>query len=138
MLATQVPEDYQPDNGLKLTACVLADIFNGEITTWDDSAIVDIQDGDFDPPSGEKIVVYHRTYGSSTTKGITQYLHAACPDKWPADKVGSCVEINFGRRTPSTRRASVAASARWRGVSTPSTRRRPRDGVGSMAWRLTG
>jgi ABC-type phosphate transport system substrate-binding protein len=57
--------------------CVLADIFNGVITTWDDAAILEIQDGDFDPPSGEKIVVYHRTYGSSTTKGITQYLHAA-------------------------------------------------------------
>ena len=44
---------------------------------------------------------------------------------------------NFGRPTPSKRRASVAASARWRGDSTPSTRRRPRDRVGSMAWRLT-
>ena len=32
---------------------------------------------------------------------------------------------------------SVAASARWRGGSTPSTRRCPRDRVGSMAWRLT-
>ena len=36
-----------------------------------------------------------------------------------------------------TRRSSVAASARWRGDSTPSTRRRPRDRVGSMAWGLT-
>ena len=33
--------------------------------------------------------------------------------------------------------ASVAASARWRGDSTPSTRRFRRDRVGSMAWRLT-
>ena len=32
---------------------------------------------------------------------------------------------------------SVAASVRWRGDSTPSTRRRPRGRVGSMAWRLT-
>ena len=32
---------------------------------------------------------------------------------------------------------SVAASARWRGDSTPSTRCFPRDRVGSMAWRLT-
>ena len=31
---------------------------------------------------------------------------------------------------------SVAASARWRGDSTPSTRRRPRDRVGSMATSL--
>ena len=38
---------------------------------------------------------------------------------------------NFGRPTPSTRRASVAASARWRGDSTPSTRRCPRGRVGS-------
>ena len=34
---------------------------------------------------------------------------------------------NFGRPTPSTRRASVAASARWRGDSTQSARRCPRD-----------
>ena len=40
---------------------------------------------------------------------------------------------NVGRPTPSTRRASVAASARWRGDSTPSTRCCPRDRVGSMA-----
>ena len=51
--------------------------------------------------------------------------------------VTTCVESDFGRPTPSTRRASVAASARWRGDSTPSTRRRPRGRVGSMAWRLT-
>ena len=31
----------------------------------------------------------------------------------------------------------VTASARWRGASTPSTRRCPRDRVGSMAWRST-
>ena len=31
----------------------------------------------------------------------------------------------------------VTASARWRGDSTPSTRRCPRDRVGSMAWRFT-
>ena len=33
---------------------------------------------------------------------------------------------NVGRPTPSTRRASVAASARWRGDSPPSTQCRPR------------
>ena len=39
--------------------------------------------------------------------------------------------------TPSSCCSYVAASARWRGDSTPSTRRRPRERVGSMAWRLT-
>ena len=43
--------------------------------------------------------------------------------------VTTCVESDFGRPTPSTRRASVAASARWRGDSTPSTRRCPRGRV---------
>ncbi len=40
-----------------------------------------------------------------------------CEAAWKSD---------FGRPAPSTRRASVAASARWRGDYTPSTRRRPR------------
>ena len=44
---------------------------------------------------------------------------------------------NFGR--PRHRRdvALVMASARWRGVSTPSTRRRPNNCGRSMAWRFT-
>ena len=46
---------------------------------------------------------------------------------------GAVWKSNFGRPTPSTRRASVAASARWRGDSTPSTRRCRRDRIGSMA-----
>ena len=48
-----------------------------------------------------------------------------------------CVEIKLRASTLSTRRASVAASPRWRGDSTPSTRRGPRDRAGSMTWRLT-
>ena len=49
------------------------------------------------------------------------------------DEYDAVWKSNFGRPTPSTRRASVAASARWRGDSTPATRRRPRGRVGSMA-----
>ena len=37
---------------------------------------------------------------------------------------GAAWKSNFGRPTPSARRASVAASARWRG------------GVAAMAWRF--
>ena len=46
---------------------------------------------------------------------------------------GAVWKSNFGRPTPSTRRAPVAASARLRGDATPSTRRCRRDRVGSMA-----
>ena len=55
-------------------------------------------------------------------------LAQACSTVWKS---------NFGRPTPSTRRASVATSARRRGDSTPSMRCCPRDRVGSMAWRFT-
>ena len=43
--------------------------------------------------------------------------------------VDGCVETKFRAPTASM------ASARWRGVFRPSTRRRRRDRVGSMAWR---
>ena len=46
----------------------------------------------------------------------------------PIWDVAACVEIKL---------VSVVASARWRGVSTPSTRRCRRGSVGSMAWRFT-
>lgn len=85
-----VPDDKQPSDGVKLDACTLADIFNGKVTTWDDSAILGLNPG-FAPPSGKEIVVYHRTFGSSTTKGITTYLNAACPDKWGDNLVGSTI-----------------------------------------------
>ena len=44
---------------------------------------------------------------------------------------------NFRRPTPSTRSYHMNASARWRGGSTPSTRRCPHSCVCSMAWRFT-
>ena len=66
-----VPSSVLPSTGLNMEACILADIFSGVITTWDHEDIMAINP-DFAPPSGEPIVVYHRTYGSSTTKGITQ------------------------------------------------------------------
>ncbi|KAH8056976.1 hypothetical protein JL722_7200 [Aureococcus anophagefferens] len=84
-----VPDSTLPSTGLNLDACVIADIFNAVITTWDHADIMAINPN-FNPPAGEPIVVYHRTYGSSTTKGITQYLAAACPEKWT--QVGSTID----------------------------------------------
>ena len=86
-----VPDAAQPTAGVHMTACILADVFNGVITTWDHANILAVNSG-FAPPAGQPITVHHRTYGSSTTKGITQYLHAACPEKWGADLVGSTID----------------------------------------------
>ena len=78
-------------NGINLTACLLARIFSRDITKWDDDDIVAINPI-LDVPSNQPIIVYHRTYGSSTTSGITTYLNAACPDEWSSDMVGSTVD----------------------------------------------
>jgi len=74
--------------GLNMTACLLAKIFKTEITTWDHADIVAINPA-LDVPTDQPIYVYHRVKGSSTTNGITTYLHASCPSVWTKDLVGS-------------------------------------------------
>ncbi len=67
---------------LKLTPQVLAGIFMGEITTWNDPAIADENAGVELPDS--KINVVHRSDGSGTTWIFTNYLTAAAGDVWTA------------------------------------------------------
>src|SRR5215216_1098991 len=58
--------------GLKLTGPILADIFLGKITKWNDPKIQSINSGVSLP--GEDIVVVHRSDGSGTTFVWTDYL----------------------------------------------------------------
>lgn len=82
---------------LKLTGTVLADIFLGKITKWDDPAIQSLN-ADVKLPS-TAIIVVHRSDGSGTTFGWTNYLSKVSPDwkakvgqgkavKWPAGQGG--------------------------------------------------
>jgi phosphate transport system substrate-binding protein len=57
---------------LKLTGSVLADIFLGKITTWNDPAIATLNPGLNLPAS--KITVVHRADGSGTSFNFTNYL----------------------------------------------------------------
>jgi phosphate transport system substrate-binding protein len=57
---------------LKLTGSVLADIFLGKITTWNDPAIAALNPGLSLPAS--KITVVHRADGSGTSFNFTNYL----------------------------------------------------------------
>ncbi|WP_228369224.1 phosphate ABC transporter substrate-binding protein PstS [Candidatus Nitrososphaera gargensis] len=66
---------------LKLTGTVLADIFLGKITKWDDPAIKNLNQ-DLALPS-EDIIVVHRSDGSGTTYVWTDYLSKASPE-WEA------------------------------------------------------
>jgi len=61
-----------PQKGLKLTGDVLADIFLGKITKWNDPKIASLNPDKTLP--GDNIVVVHRSDGSGTTYVWTDYL----------------------------------------------------------------
>ena len=59
-------------NHLHMTGAVLADIFMGKVTNWDDNAIDNLNRGVTFP--NEPIVVVHRSDGSGTSYAFTNYL----------------------------------------------------------------
>ena len=82
---------------LKLDGCILVEIFSGEIKTWNDPRILQLNGGNV--PAG-KITVVHRRHGSSSTFGTTSYLKKLandipCTKKWPTT-------MNDGKAVSST------------------------------------
>src|SRR5690606_232802 len=69
---------------LRLTGPVIADIYLGTITSWNDPAIADLNPGVTLPAS--KINVVHRSDGSGTTYNSVNYLSKVSP-RWK-DRVG--------------------------------------------------
>ncbi|HSD64207.1 MAG TPA: phosphate ABC transporter substrate-binding protein PstS [Ignavibacteriaceae bacterium] len=77
--------------GLKLTPEVLADIYLGKITKWNDSRITSFNQGKKLPD--EAIFVTHRSDGSGTTNIFTGYL-SKVSDSWKK-KVGQGTSVNW-------------------------------------------
>ena len=75
VLVYNVPE--VPDKGMKLTGDVVAKIFLGEITKWNDPAIA-VENPGLNLPD-EDIVTAHRSDGSGTTFIFTDYLSVISP-----------------------------------------------------------
>ena len=71
-IGSVVPAYNLPVEGLKLTGPILADIFLGKITKWNDPKIQSINSGLSLP--ADDIVVVHRSDGSGTTFVWTDYL----------------------------------------------------------------
>lgn len=82
---------------LKLSGKVLGDIYLGKITKWNDPAIQELN-ADLKLPNSS-IIVVHRSDGSGTTFGWTNYLSKVSPDwkekvgegkavKWPTGQGG--------------------------------------------------
>ncbi len=82
------------DKGLKLTGPVLADIFAGKITRWDDQRIVELNAG-IQLPSAD-IITVHRSDGSGTTYIWTSYLSQVSPEWNQTIGAGKSVQWTVG------------------------------------------
>src|ERR687896_1058737 len=82
------------DKGLKLTGPVLADIFSGKITRWDDTRIKE-HNPDLPLPSSD-IVTVHRSDGSGTTFIWTSYLSQVSPEWNQTVGAGKSVQWTTG------------------------------------------
>ncbi len=83
------------DKGLKLTGPVLADIFAGKITRWDDQRIRELNP-DLSLPAAADIVVVHRSDGSGTTFIWTSYLSQVSPEWNQTIGAGKSVQWTVG------------------------------------------
>lgn len=88
VLSYNLPTLKQP---LKMNPSVIAAIFLGKITTWNDTKIAEINPGAALP--NKKIVVAHRSDGSGTTSIFTTYL-SKISKEWK-EKVGKGTSMNW-------------------------------------------
>ena len=86
-----LPSVNQP---IRLSGEVLADIFQGNITRWNDAAIAQLNPGVSLP--ARDILVVHRSDGSGTTYVFTDYLASVAPRWQSAVGVGKSVRWPTG------------------------------------------
>jgi phosphate transport system substrate-binding protein len=91
---------------IHLTGPVLADMFLGKITTWNDPEITKLNPGT-DLPS-TKITPVYRSDGSGDTYAFTDYLSAVSPEF--KSQVGVGTEVKFPTGTGASGSDGVAAS----------------------------
>ena len=94
------------DKGLKLTGEILADIFLGKITKWNDPKIQDLNKDKTLP--GDDIVVVHRSDGSGTTFIWTDYLSNVSSSWHQQVGKGKSVEWPVGIGAPGNEGVSNA------------------------------
>jgi phosphate transport system substrate-binding protein len=74
---------------LDLNGTVLAGIYTGKITMWNDSAIAKLNPGVSLP--AEKIVTLHRADSSGQSFLFTSYLNAQDASAWPSSDIGTTI-----------------------------------------------
>jgi phosphate transport system substrate-binding protein len=93
-------------NNIHLTGTVLADMFLGKITTWNDPEIAKLNPGVSLPST--KITPVYRSDGSGDTYAFTDYLSAVSPEF--KSQVGVGTEVKFPTGTGASGSDGVAAS----------------------------
>jgi len=74
---------------LNLNGTVLAEIYTGKITNWNNAAIAKLNPGVTLP--NMKIVTLHRADSSGSTFLFTSYLNAQDPSAWPSSNIGTTI-----------------------------------------------
>ena len=87
--AQQINYNLPGVKNLKLNGTVLAEIYSGKITTWNNPAIKKLNPGVSLPAM--KIVTLHRADGSGDTFLFTSYLNAQDPSLWSSSNVNTTV-----------------------------------------------
>jgi phosphate transport system substrate-binding protein len=95
-------------NELKLTGPILADIYLGKISKWNDKAIAEINPGLKLPSTA--IAPVHRADGSGTTFVFTDYLSIQSAE-WK-DKVGASTSVSWPNGAGAKGSDGVAATVR--------------------------
>jgi len=90
---------------LNLSGTVVANIFLGKITTWNDPAITALNKGETLP--NEKITPVYRSDGSGDTYAFTSFLSKVSPT-W-ASQVGAATSVSFPAGTGGKGNSGVAA-----------------------------
>jgi len=93
---------------LKLTGEVIANIFLGKVTKWNDKAIADLNPGLKLPET--LITVVHRSDGSGTSFNFTNYLSKVSPD-WK-EKIGEGTSVQWPTGVGGKGNEGVAAYAK--------------------------
>ncbi len=86
--------------GLNLSGEVIANIFNGTITKWDDEAIASLNEG-VELPATD-IAPVHRQDDSGTTENFTKYLEAAGNGAWTYEPDGIWPDALSGEAADGT------------------------------------
>jgi phosphate transport system substrate-binding protein len=94
-----------PEN-LKLSGAILAEIFLGKITSWDDPAIAKLNPGASLPST--KITPVYRSDGSGDTYAFTNFLSSVSPEF--KSKVGTSTQVKFPTGVGAEKNDGVSAA----------------------------